>query len=79
LACGVPALISSVAPFAYFVERHQCGVVFEPTPRGLVAAVEDGMRRFTDLSASAVRTAHSFFSETLFVQKMAHMYREILV
>ena len=77
LACGVPALISSVAPFAYFVEQHRCGVVFEPTPRGLVSAVELGMRSYTDLSANAVRVAQGFFSEALFFQKMARIYQEL--
>jgi glycosyltransferase involved in cell wall biosynthesis len=79
LACGLPALISSIAPFAYFVEKYKCGVVFEPTPSGLVSAVETGMLNYSDLSANAVRMAQSSFSEAQLLQKMAHIYHEVLV
>ena len=52
LACGVPVLISSVSPFAYFVAEHRCGMVFEPTPSSLVAAVETGAQQYADLSTN---------------------------
>jgi glycosyltransferase involved in cell wall biosynthesis len=62
LACGVPVLISSVSPFAYFVAEHRCGVVFEPTPSALAAAVETGVRHYGELSANAVEAAQRCFS-----------------
>lgn len=79
LACGLPALISSVAPFAYFVEKYRCGVAFEPTPHGLVSAVELGMRSYANLSANAVRVARGFFSEELLWQRMERIYQEVLL
>lgn len=78
LACGVPVLISSVAPFAYFVAEHRCGVVFEPTPAALVAAVETGMRHYTELSTKAIQTAQRFFSEENMLRKVARVYQEIM-
>jgi glycosyltransferase involved in cell wall biosynthesis len=78
LACGLPVLITSVSPFAYFVDAQQCGVVFEPTPAGLVAAVEQGMRQYATLSANALGAAHTYFSEEVFLHRMAQAYDDVL-
>jgi glycosyltransferase involved in cell wall biosynthesis len=78
LACGVPVLISAVSPFAYFVAEHRCGVVFEPTPACLVAAVETGMRQYAELSTNAVNTARRYFSEAVMLRNVARVYQEIL-
>jgi glycosyltransferase involved in cell wall biosynthesis len=78
LACGVPVLISSVAPFAYFVAEHRCGVVFEPTPSALVAAVETGVRQYAELSANAVKASQCFFSEEHMLRKVARVYQAIV-
>lgn len=77
-ACGVPVLISSVAPFAYFVAEHRCGVVFEPTPSSLVAAVETGVRQYAALSTNAIKAAQRFFSEENMLRKVARVYQEIM-
>ena len=61
LACGVPVLISRECPFARFVEEHSCGVAFDPSPEGLVAAVEEGLSRWSDLSIAARRVAEEHF------------------
>jgi glycosyltransferase involved in cell wall biosynthesis len=78
LACGVPVLISSVAPFAYFVAEHRCGVVFEPTPSSLVAAVETGMRQYAELSTNAVKAAQHSFSEENMLHKVGCVYQTIM-
>ncbi len=78
LACGLPALISSLAPFAEFVERHKCGVVFDPTPASLVSAVETGMRQYRELSTNAVNVAQRFFSLQRLLERMTQIYEEIL-
>jgi L-malate glycosyltransferase len=78
LACGLPALISSYAPFAQFVAQHKCGVVFDPTPSSLVAAVEKGMRQYPELSANAVNVSHHYFSLDQLLRKMTQLYREVL-
>jgi glycosyltransferase involved in cell wall biosynthesis len=77
LACGLPALISSVSPFAYFVAEHKCGVVFEPTSSCLVEAVETGMRQYAKLSVNAIATAQRYFSEVSMVQQIARVYQDI--
>jgi glycosyltransferase involved in cell wall biosynthesis len=78
LACGLPVLITSVSPFAYFVDEQQCGIVFEPTPACLVAAVEKGMSRYAELSANAVRAARAYFSQTVLFQRFAKIYQEVV-
>ncbi|RMH04073.1 MAG: glycosyltransferase [Nitrospirae bacterium] len=77
LACGLPVLISRVAPFAYFVEQYECGVVFDPTPSGLVAAIEVGVSRYQRLSQNACRAAHQCFSETTVFQRLEEIYRQV--
>ena len=78
LACGLPALISSLAPFAEFVELHKCGVVFDPTPAGLVRAVESGMRHYRELSTNAVNVSQRFFSLQRLLERMTQIYERIL-
>ncbi len=78
LGCGLPALISSVAPFAYFVEQHQCGVVFDPTPAGLISAVEQGMRRYGELSKKAIEASRNHFSQEKIYQQLNHIYQEVI-
>lgn len=77
LCCGLPALISSVAPFSYFIEQHRCGVIFEPTSQGFLEAVEQGMRDYQELSANAVRAARTHFSQDRMFQKLAGIYQAV--
>jgi glycosyltransferase involved in cell wall biosynthesis len=79
LACGLPVLISSLAPFSEFVAQHGCGVVFDPTPSNLVAAVENGLRQYRELSANAVNVAHRYFSLDELLQRMECLYQEIIL
>jgi glycosyltransferase involved in cell wall biosynthesis len=74
LACGIPALISSKAPFADFVADHKCGVVFDPTPHGLATAVEIGIAQYADLSANALHVAREYFSLETFLRRMTQVY-----
>jgi glycosyltransferase involved in cell wall biosynthesis len=78
LACGLPVLISSLAPFSEFVAQHGCGVVFDPTPSNLVTAVEDGLRQYRELSVNAVNVAHSYFSLDKLLRRMECLYQEII-
>jgi glycosyltransferase involved in cell wall biosynthesis len=78
LTCGLPALISSLAPFAEFVAENACGVVFDPTPAGLVAAIESGMLQYRRLSANALRAARRFFSVEQYFRKMAQIYEDVV-
>jgi len=78
LACGLPALVSSACRIADFVERQRCGVVFEPTPLGLINAIAQGTRYYHELSKQATITAHEFFSHERFLMKMAKIYDAIV-
>lgn len=77
LACGLPILISAVSPFAYFIEQHQCGVVFEPSPSGLITAVEKGMRQYAELSSNGITAARPCFSEANVIKRLECIYREV--
>jgi glycosyltransferase involved in cell wall biosynthesis len=78
LACGVPAIISSKAAFAEFVADHKCGVVFDPTPDNLVAAIETGVRQYGALSANAARVARKYFSLENLLKRMTQLYSEVI-
>jgi glycosyltransferase involved in cell wall biosynthesis len=78
LACGVPVLISSVAPFAGFVARHDCGEVFDPTPEGFKAALDRGMSRWQLLSANARSTASANLSQDRALARYGEIYAECL-
>jgi glycosyltransferase involved in cell wall biosynthesis len=78
LACGVPALISSVSPFAGFVESNRCGVVFKPTPGALAKAVEVGMSDWGALSRAARQAAECHFSFDGVLERYANLYAACL-
>ena len=61
LACGVPALVSSACTFSRFVLENRCGCVFEPTPRGLRSAVDEGLRNWKAFSCAARAAAIEHF------------------
>jgi len=62
LACGVPVLISSVAPFSRFVLEHDCGRVFECRAESFAAALDDAMNAYSTLSDNARHAADAFFN-----------------
>jgi glycosyltransferase involved in cell wall biosynthesis len=78
LSCGLPVLISSVSPFAYFVEEHECGVVFDPTASCLVTAVETGVDRYQELVNNAIKIAKTYFSQEKLLARIEEIYCEIL-
>jgi glycosyltransferase involved in cell wall biosynthesis len=78
LACGLPVLISSATPFAEFVAKHRCGVVFDPNPSGLIRAIELAQEKYAELSNNAVEAAQQFFSQARFLRRMDEIYRDAL-
>jgi glycosyltransferase involved in cell wall biosynthesis len=77
LACGVPVLVSEVAPFSEFVSKHACGMVFRPTPDGLAAAVEDACRSYAALSDRAVECAHQYFDRRATLRDYEAIYCQV--
>jgi glycosyltransferase involved in cell wall biosynthesis len=61
LACGVPTLISEVAPFASFVAGQDCGRIFRCTPEGFVDALERALAVYPLISSNATRVARANF------------------
>jgi glycosyltransferase involved in cell wall biosynthesis len=61
LACGVPVLISDVAPFSEFVREQQCGETFGLDAAGFAAAVERASSRYSLLSTNAATCARMHF------------------
>ena len=78
LACGLPTIISSIAPFADFVVEHRCGVVFDPTPESLVRAIETGVGQYHELAKNAITAAQSVFSLDKMLNRMSTIYKDIL-
>lgn len=74
LACGVPALISEVAPFSVFVRAQDCGQVFSLTPASLGTAVENALSRYASLSASAAQCARTHFDLRSTMKAYAGIY-----
>lgn len=77
LACGVPALISEVAPFAPFVREHDCGCVFEGTPEGFANALEAALSAYETISGNASRIAREFFDLSGTLREYGRIYDEV--
>ncbi len=78
LACGVPVLISEVAPFAAFVAEHDCGELFTPTADGLSQAVARGMARLPTLRANARKAAELHFDSRTALATYATLYERAM-
>lgn len=74
LACGVPVLISSVAPFASFVEANGCGIAFEPNPQSFARAIDAGWSRYSELRAGALACARQHFDRQSVYRRLESLY-----
>lgn len=61
LACGVPILISDVAPFSSFVAEYDCGCIFSLNPSNFAFALEAGLKKYKQISDKALQCAHFYF------------------
>jgi glycosyltransferase involved in cell wall biosynthesis len=77
LACGVPVLISEVAPFATFVDEHNCGRVFTLHPSSFAAALESALTEYDKLSRNAVARAHANFDLQSTLQSYSDIYDKV--
>jgi glycosyltransferase involved in cell wall biosynthesis len=77
LACGLPALISDVAPFASFVRKNRCGEVYSSNVTSFSAAVESAMQAYPARSASAVASARTHFDRALTRQAYEKLYQQL--
>jgi len=77
LACGVPILISEVAPFASFVAVHDCGRVFPCSPEGLISTLEDALSSYHVISENAVRVSREIFDLRHTLRQYGAIYDEL--
>ena len=61
LSCGVPVLISDIAPFAPFVEMHNCGRLFSRNPQSFCIAMQQALAAYPSLSTNAAQIAAQTF------------------
>lgn len=78
MACGVPVLISDVAPFSRFIAEQQCGSVFALTPESFGAALEAGLSRGRQLGESAARAARDHFDLRTMLRRYAAIYDSLI-
>ena len=74
MACGIPALVSTCAPMAEFVDKTSSGVCFDPNPASLLRAIDQGMSRWHSLSYNARKAAEKYFSLDAALSSYAALY-----
>ena len=77
MACGIPALISSVAPFSEFVDRNRCGVTFAPDPASFALAIDAALSRYEELRAGAIDSARRHFDRESLFRRFERLYDAI--
>lgn len=78
LAHGKPLLVSRATSIAAIVERHHCGVVFEPTVDALCDAVQHLAAHYDEYQANAVPTLLREFSREGFLERYGRLYATLL-
>jgi glycosyltransferase involved in cell wall biosynthesis len=78
LACGRPLLVSSEVGIARLVRDEGCGVVFDPTPEALAAAVQTLRDNYRQYSARARPTAEKHFSLADCQRRHEQLYEEMV-
>lgn len=78
LACGVPVLISDVAPFASFVAEHDCGRVFSLNADSFASALNAGLSAYPRISTNAVSCAHVYFDRENTFREYAGIYGRLM-
>ncbi|MDR3090481.1 MAG: glycosyltransferase [Desulfobulbaceae bacterium] len=74
MACGIPALVSTCAPIADFVDETSSGVCFHPNVPSLLKAIDEGMSRWNSLASNARKTAEQYFSLDTTLNAYAALY-----
>lgn len=78
LAHGKPLLASHAASLAGIVERHQCGVVFEPTIDSLCDAVSHLAANYDRYQVNTAHTLEQNFSRNGFIERYGKLYASLL-
>ncbi len=77
LACGLPALVSEVAPCSRFVERNGCGASFSLDASSFGLALDEAMRDYAKLSEAATNVASVHFDREVTIRRFSALYEAI--
>lgn len=77
LAAGKPLLVSGKTEMAAIVKAQKCGVVFEPTTKSLLKAIEELQRNYRFYQKNCRKTAKKYFSKETFIKRYEDIYNQI--
>jgi len=77
LAAGKPVLVSSKTGVADIIAANACGVVFEPTTVGLLAALAKLRKNYPHYQLNCRKTAEKYFSAEIFLKKHQQIYARL--
>jgi len=77
LAAGKPVLVSSKTGIVDIIRKEKCGVVFEPTPGGLLEAVQEMKKNYSTYQKNCRKTAEKYFSQEIFLKKHEEIYNSL--
>ncbi len=78
LAAGKPILVSEKTEMANIVKKTGCGIVFEPTSKGLSDAIKKLRKNYSFYQKQCRKTAQQYFSKDLFLEKYTKIYKELI-
>ncbi len=77
LAAGKPVLVSSKTGIADIIRKEKCGVVFEPTQKDLLRAIEEIKENYSRYQQNCRKTAEKYFSQERFIKKHREIYNSL--
>ncbi len=77
LAAGKPVLVSSLTGIADIIRKEKCGVVFEPTKKDLLRAIEEIKKNYSRYQRNCRKTAEKYFSQETFLKKHEEIYNSL--
>jgi glycosyltransferase involved in cell wall biosynthesis len=77
LAHGKPVLASSPTSISGLIERERCGASFEPTVRGLEAAIGDLQQHYAEHQSNCHRTVEKYFSPETVCRRYDEVYTSL--
>ena len=77
LAAGKPLLVSTKTELAKIVEKHKCGVTFDPSENNLQEAFLELEKNYELYQMNCRTTAEKLFSKDRFLREYALLYQEL--
>lgn len=77
ILAGKPVLVSNLVGISDIIKRYECGVVFEPNRRSLVAAIRELISNYSYYQANCHKCADERFRFDIFCKKYLNLYDSI--